>query len=261
MKAERRWNVSLILAAALPLISIFSLWTRSDLAVTVAGTLSLVIPFAYTLIRESAIRVAVRADKCRRVILLADSLGREIPRWELVEMTAVGLDQEIGSGPHLNPYYVSRYSVGPQRLADNVAESAFYTRELAERFRKLLRLTAGVAAFLALIALWLADLLETMSSETIVAAAKTVAVMAIFFIFGDFAILAARFGDLADTAKRTFDACVQLRDEPNVSPERVRDVTEDYGIGLVQCPPIPNWWYVRYRDRLNSLYSNSHRAS
>jgi hypothetical protein len=257
-KAGRLWSVCVLLALAVPFISIFSLWSRNDLALSFAGVLALVLPVASVWIREHADAVLIQADKCRRMILFADSFGAEIPASQLAEMTAAGLGVTIGPAPALKPYYRSRLRVGPQRLADNVAESAFYTKELAARFKSLLLAISATAALLAVVALSLSDLLISMSSITIVAAAKTVAVLAVFFVAGDVAVLAKRFWDLSNHAKLAFDKCVRLRATSRATSEEVRDAVEDYRIALLRCAPVPTWWYERYKIELNRLYDESH---
>jgi len=257
-KAGRLWGASVLLALAVPFISVFSLWSRNAVALSFAGVLALVLPVASVWIREHADGVLIQADKCRRLILFADSFGDEIPASQLAEMTAAGLGVTIGPAPALKPYYRSRFPVGPQRLADNVAESAFYTKELAARFKSLLLAISATASLLALVALSLSDLLVSMSSTTIVAAAKTVAVLAVFFVAGDVAILGKRFWDLSNDAKAAFDKCVRLRATAHATPEEVRDAVEDYRIALLQCAPVPTWWYERYKVELNRLYDESH---
>lgn len=45
------------------------------------------------------------------------------------------------------------------------------------------------------------------------------------------------------------------------SHDEVREVVEDYGVALLQCPPIPAWLYSWFRDPLNDIYRDSHQTT
>jgi hypothetical protein len=140
-----------------------------------------------------------------------------------------------------------------------LTESAFFTRALAAKCSFALWFTAGLALLAATVALLMADLWSSEAAGNASSVSKTIGVFIAFVISGDLALHAKKYSNLASEARSAFEAGARLRALAGATPEDVRAVCDDYGVALLQCPPIPGWLYLRHRDELNRLYRESHQ--
>jgi hypothetical protein len=199
-----------------------------------------------------------KGDKCRRLILYADSLGETIPASQIAEVRSWAAGAQLGSAPFEPPYYSSTLPPGAQRLADNLTESAFFTKIVATKCQFALWFAFGMTLVGAASALLLADLLGSPNAGTVTVLAKSIGVFITFLISGDFALLAKKYGDLAAEARVAYEACARLRLDAQATLEEVRSVSDDYGAAVLQAPPIPAWLYMHYQGDLNRMYRDSH---
>lgn len=260
LRAEHLWELSILLAVAMLAATLVGLWVNKPFIVSTVGLVALVFPVAVSWLREAANVAQLRADKCRRLILLADGLGHEIAPAELAEVRAWGLGVKLDQAPFVRPYYSSTLLFGFQRLADMSAEAAFFTEQLAGRMATALKSAFCIALVAAIVALALIDFPGSVAQSSIVLGAKSVAIFLAFLISGDFLLIAHKYSDLRDAAQRAYQRCARLRTDGNVSADEVRAVVEDHGVSLTHCPPVPFWLYSYYRDELNSIYRQSHRV-
>ncbi|MFO0795514.1 MAG: hypothetical protein U0586_15790 [Candidatus Brocadiaceae bacterium] len=87
---------------------------------------TLIIPVIIFLVREKASSSYNRAEKIRRLLLLVDGLGIEPPKLEIAQLR-VELGSIDNQEPlYIPPYYDSPLQAGFNRLADIIAESAFF---------------------------------------------------------------------------------------------------------------------------------------
>ncbi len=257
-RGEQKWITSLSISFGVLGLTITGLWLQSTFLIGIGALASVVAPIAIAWLRESASLDLQRGDKCRRLILYADSLGHEVPASQMATVRAWALGGSISPAPFVRPYYVSRLVPGPQRLADNVTEAAFFTHALATKLQVGLWTAFGIAVIVAATSLILADLAKGIIGATGVAAAKSIGVVLSFLISGDFALLAKKYGDLKNDARLVFEASSRLREDSRATIDDVSPVCEDYGVALLQSPPVPSWLYLRYQSELNRLYRESH---
>lgn len=227
--------------------------------VTSVGVAAGLLPVAVTWLRELATGFQVRADKCRRLILYSDGLGIDVSAASVAEVKAWAAGKALAEAPFVRPFYSSIKAPGPQRLADIVTESAFFTEHLAAKIQFWLWAIFGLTLVASIFALNLADL--AIGTSQLLLVAKSIAVFIAFVISGDVALLAKKYGDLRSDARHAFQRCAQLRDMEKLSHDEVREVVEDYGIALLQCPPIPAWVYKWFRDPLNDIYRDCHQRT
>lgn len=258
-RAEWMWQGSLVLTGIVLALTLWGFWSNSPSWLSITGLAAVIAPVVVAWLREAASEQIVRGDKCRRLILYADGFGREIKSSELAEARAWGLGVNTDAAPFVRPYYSSREAPGPRRLADILTESAFFTKHLAAKVRAGLMIAFILAVAAAAAALYLADLMSNTGLPKLLLAAKSVATFIAFLISGDFLLLMKKYGDLEQEAGRAYERCARLRVQRDLREDEVTSVAEDYGVALFQCPPIPVWLYLRYRDDLNDVYRRSHR--
>lgn len=260
-RAEQWWIVSLLISVVTLCLVLIALWIDSSPWVSLAGIFAILAPVSIAWAREAASASLLRGDKCRRLILYADGLGHDIPPEDLAEVKVWALGSQLKEAPFVKPYYSSSKSPGPQRLADIIAESSFFTEHLARKIATGLWVTFGIALIVACLVLYSADLGAGVSYRVAVFVMKSMAVLVSFLIAGDFLLIAKKYTDLNHEAHQAFSRCARLREAQNLSIDEVRNVVEDYGVALLQAPPIPGKLYGFYRDALNRIYRESHGGS
>lgn len=260
-KAENLWWFSLLIAIGTQVLSLLAVWTNKRFLVTIIGFTVVASPIVITWLREQAVAITNKADKCRRLILYADGLGQAIPNHEIASIRAWVIGKTLKEASFVRPYYSSSLEVGPRRLADIIAESSFFTYQLVERVNFLLKLFLGISIIMFIGILYSSNLfaIADWKQENLVSTvAKSVASVIAFLISGDFLLLIKKYSDLSSAAKVTFDKCVKMRDNRNLKETEILQIVEDYNIVLVQNPPIPSLFYRKYKDDLNKIYRESH---
>lgn len=260
-RAERLWWVTFCIALGTQVNVLIAVWEPNKTFLTVAAILSLLASIAIVWLREHALTIMTKADKCRRLILYSDGLGRDISSSELAQIRAWTLGKELTSAPFVKPYYSSEKPVGPNRLADIMAESAFFTTNLAERMVIFLWVVLFVSALMIIGMLWAIGVLLADGAATglpvVSAMMKSAAVFMAFLISSDFAVLLKKYADLRVLTKEVFEQCARLRDDESLTESGILLIAEDYSIVLLQSPPIPLCLYKKYRDELNTAYRSS----
>lgn len=262
-RAEVRWQLSLLLAVGTLAVTTVGLWIDAPLLVGCAGLIALLLPIGVAWLREAAADAQLRGDKCRRLVLEAQGLGRSVPTAEISEVRAWSVGQALRPTEEQGaPYFLVGDALrpGPQRLSDMVAESSFFTEFLADKLQGWLKLSFAVCLLVAIAALFLLDLASAMDRAAILLVAKSVAVFIAFLISGDFLLLAKKFADLRSAAHRAHQKFDRFRQQADTPVEEVLAAVQDYGVAVVQAPPIPSWLYSLYRDELNRVYSKSRAA-
>jgi len=260
LRAERLWEWSLVLAVGMVGATVAGLWINTPWIVSSIGLIALAFPVAVSWMRDTANDAQLKAEKCRRLILIADGLGHDIAPAELAEVRAWGLGVTLDAAPFVKPYYSSALPDGTQRLADIAAEAAFFSAQLAGKVAAGVRLAFIISVVACVVALMLIDLPGTAAKPILILVAKSTAVFLVFLISGDFFLIAKRYGNLQHASRQALDRCARLRADSAALAEEVRSAVEDYAVALMQCPPIPAWLYLRYRDDLNTVYRSSHQV-
>lgn len=260
-QAENLWWISLWIAIGIPLVSLIVTWIDNNKLMPVVGPIAVISPIVITWLREKAAEIISKADKCRRLILYANGLGQEIPKHEIASVRAWTIGKSLKETAFTPPYYSSKLKAGPNRLADIVAESAFFTHQLVEkinfRLKLIFRLSLiSVVGILYFSNIFVVDSLKQISLISIIA--KSVAIVIAFLISGDFWLLIKKYSDVGSSAKEIFAKCVKMREDSNLEEKDILQIVEDYNIALLQNPPIPRSFYKKYKDELNNVYRESH---
>jgi lysylphosphatidylglycerol synthetase-like protein (DUF2156 family) len=256
-KAEKLWWMSLCIAIGTLFLSLIAVW--ADL--TIIGFMAIASPIVITWLREIAADTTNKADKCRRIILYADGLGQEIPKHELANIYAWGMGGTIEKAPFVSPYYSSILNAGPNRLADIIAESSFFTYQLVDRLNFRFKFIFYLSIIMVVGILYTSDILVNNSNQENLLSifSKSVAIVIAFLISGDFFLLMKKYSDFRTAAKETFDKCVKMRDTADLKEKDILQTVEDYNIAIIQSPPIPSRFYLKYKDELNKIYRESHK--
>jgi len=223
------------------------------------GLVALLFPGVAIVLREWAAVPADRASKISHLVLYADSLGLQIPASEQAKVRRWVPARSLADAPYVAPYYSSTLAPGAGRLADNLAESAYFTEHLTEQVVKRVA-WFGLVVMGALVAVvYLAANADVnVKLKALPAIARGVAVAIAFLVSGDYAVLLWRFLRLMGSARSAYDAASSLRADSSVRLEDVIPILQEYDSARVQAPPLPRWLHVRHMDELNADYRASH---
>lgn len=224
---------------------------------TIIGFATLLIPISAFLVREKASHHFNRAERARRLLLLNDGLGIKPPKLDLAQLEVEINTFDKNRPLYTPPYYDSTLSVGTNRLADIIAESSFFTKNLSMSSAKLF----GMIALLgfALVVSFMYSLIQLNISQTnSQLSAKIVTLMIVFFIAGDFASHYLSYSGLSKNCEVILNKCDRLRNDQSVDINDMIGVMNDYNCALIKSPPIPDFIYKRDQDKLNKAW-RSHR--
>ncbi len=259
-RAELWWTYSLAVSTITLGSAFVAVWIDGPVSLSFAGIFALAAPISIAWMREAASLNLLRGDKCRRLILYADALGDEIKPEDRAQIRAWTIKTPLKEAPFVRPYYSSAMAPGPNRLADIVAESAFFTEHLSGKLAAWLWLAFGLSVAAVCIILYVVGMQWTSSDRVALLVAKSAAVLVSFLLAGDFLLIAKKYSDLRIEAQQAFVRCSLVRNESGVGVNEIRTIAEDYNIAVLQAPPIPAWLYLIYRDDLNRIYRVSHTA-
>jgi hypothetical protein len=268
-QAEVRWWYSLWLSLCAQVLALIATVNNKLWLLAIAGFLALITPIAVAWLREWANNLTQKADKCRRMILYADSLGEDIPSHELAMVRAWTTGIKLQQAPFTSPYYSSSLSNSPQRLMDITTESAYFTEFLAAKTVNYLLVFLVISILILSGIIYFADFATstaTISQENqdmsgVKWAVKAALTAISFILSGDILLLWKKYSDLKLSAQSTFQKCADLRYDKSLSISEAMQVVEDYHLALIQSPPIPLKLYLIYRDPLNQSYQDSHSIS
>lgn len=254
---ERLWNASIGANAVALVAALATVALPADGAWSVPiALIAFLAPGVSVVLREWAAVPLDRADKIRQLVLLSDSLGRPIPASEQANVRRWVPGQSLNPAPYIQPYYSSTLPAGPGRLADNLAESAYFTEHIAEKVARTLAWGGLVVIGLLVAILYVVGTATAASHALVLARGAAVAVA--FLVSGDYAMLLWRFVRLKSAAQQAYRSASALRESPSVQLEDVIPVAQDYDSARVQAPPLPRWLHVLNMEELNADYRQSH---
>jgi hypothetical protein len=142
-------------------------------------------------------------------------------------------------------------------LADNLAESAYFTEHLAEAAAKWVLLILLAIVTLLFVAAYVAGN-APIASKAIPAFARGIVMTIPFVVTGDLAVLLWRYVRLKLSAAGAYTTACVLRDKGAASLEEVLPLLQEYNAARVQGPPLPGWLHARHMKELNADYRASY---
>lgn len=261
-KADKLWWITFLIAISVPLLSLLAIRLDKSTFLVITASVSAITPIAIIWIRHYAAVTYAKADKCRRLVLYADGLGRKITSGELASIRSLVLGKQLKKADFIPPYYLSTKLVGPNRLADVITESAFFTFQLSGKIVFFLWIVFLLSLLIAFFLFLSSNLLvpndEFFRDNLLSTISKSAAIIVACFISGDFALLIKKYADLKSISKDVFNQSAKLRNDNSLSTSQIFFVVEDYNVALIQSPPIPTTVYSKFKDALNEIYRSSH---
>ena len=223
---------------------------------------ALIVQIARVSIRVRAASHGSAAESIRHRLLLCDGFGTTLPHLQSANVLATAGDLANDEPPPLGLYYHSERPPGPERLAELLAESAFYTKHNADWLWRKLALITGIVLVsclgLLLFAVYLASPATMQRTATVFIAAM------LFWAAGDITALTLTFYSLAAASQQTLTDCEHFLERPPLKKERERTAllyATDYAVALAKTPPIPSRVYKKHQARLDQSWQQRHGQS
>src|SRR5689334_3830332 len=98
-KSELYWRLAFWLAFVAQLLLFLAIWVKNVLFLLAVVASGILLPIAIVWLRELSLNNALRGDKCRRLILYDDGLGRHITREDMLEIQSWVLGFQVSEAP------------------------------------------------------------------------------------------------------------------------------------------------------------------
>ena len=261
-KSERRWwlafalVISATLASSLVLSGVLPQGSGLESVVVVVSVL---MPILAVLARNRSSHWASRGDVCRRAFLYRNSLGIDLSIDEKRSIALWPAKTPLSAVTVAAPYFESSKEHGAGRLADNVAESAFITSELARLMAAFLLLASLGVILLCLAALAsLSTLKMTPTNINNVSLLVGIgATIALTFVVGEVAITWLAYRSLADGAKDSFKEASRFSENKETEVTAAMLIAERYSIALASNLPLPYLLYRWHHERIEKAYKDA----
>lgn len=195
------------------------------------------------------------AERLRRLAMLQDGVGREVPALE-----AAILAEKIwktAERPVNAPYYTSTLQKGPKRLIDITAECAFFSGSIANSAWRTFFGVSVLTSAVLLLSLILVTVVGTAQTR-LEAIAKGVLVGITFWMTEDFLEMALRYRRLGLSCERVLQECSRLLEQQNPCGEDAYFVLQEYDSAFANTPPLPASIYARRSQRLAEIWRETH---
>lgn len=252
-RAEKYWWASLLLGLMVQTASIFSSMIQNAVFTVIASTVLFFVPIVARWFQEKSRDDSLRALKCRLAILYSDAFGENIPSDISREIKSWVDEAKLSKAPFKRPYYDSKLSSGPNRLADIVSESAFWTYNLAENMRLIMFLYTGAYLLSALIVMYFLFQIN-LGTGVLIGLAKLVIALISLVFTSEAILLIKQYNELYSESKQVYKVTGKMISTSDLKTSEIMQIVEVYNILLISSPPIPGMIYKFRQESLNRAY-------
>lgn len=252
-RAERHWLTSLLLGLGVQVVFASTTVIQNATFTITTSTILFFIPIATRWIQEKSKNDTLKALRCRLAILYSDAFNESIPTEVLREINSWAGMTKLSKAPFKKPYYDSKLTPGPNRLADIVSESAFWTYNLANDMRWLMSFYTGIYLVSALTLVYFLFQIN-LGAGILVIAAKIVIAMVSFVFTSEALMLIIQYNELYLEAKRIYGDTAKLALKKRLKVSEIMQIVEGYNILLISSPTLPSRLYKFKQNSLNKAY-------
>lgn len=208
--------------------------------------------------RVAGDRLTWQSNAVLRRLDLHDGVGRPIDALEAADFldSASWVTRRWAQSVEIEPYFGSAALPSPQRLVQNLRESAWWTKRLAQDMAR-----AGVFLTVGLVAAGALTLMAAINGLLSPAAADSAAPWlsaGILFVISQSPYQASRrYASLRDGAEKAQERAAALLGARSVREADAIDLAAEYHLVRQCAPVIPTLWYNRRRSGLNRLWRST----
>jgi hypothetical protein len=239
---------------AIALVAIATV-VRNDLVVYIAALATMTGGLVWARADYQYKESRAQAERARRATLLTDGLGGALSAAEVRDLKAhFSVTAEQGRLLEDASYYATHENPGPQRLAEMLEETAFWTFQLLRYSAK--RFWLLFTAFLACGLLLLFGSIPFASTQQVLGGVRIACAMLVLLVSTDVLGRALAYSRASHTVDRI---CLRIKEiKPSGYPRcDLLMILCDYN-SAVECAPMPAAGiYEKHRDQLNRLWNES----
>jgi len=251
------------------------LWWGTALTIRVLGfgvgvlAVLQIVPAAHVVFVVAAVGIAAematfRSDRVRgvaqglrRKLELSDGFGLAVSDAEYSDLLArsPASVKTRAKGKKLPaPYFASTKPAGAERTLENLSESSWWTKHLAETMRTLcaIVIAVAIATSFAMLIIAIERLTETVALDAV---ARIVTSVLLLVASLGFLRLIVGYHDLAVRAGRTEDSAERLKTGAPDATE-VSKLLHEYQLSRATAPILPDWVWQLRQVELNALWKN-----
>lgn len=251
--AKTFWIAALICKAAAGIVGIlsglFALWP------VVGATATFVLAVLDEALTWRSEMVKGDAEMFRRKVDAENSLGWSISRMELSDLVTrySALVQEKDPQQTTDPYFASPQERGARRAVENVRESAWWSKHIAERSGQI---CFGATVLLLLPAiLTVSVVLQTVHEMNTAVAVSRVAT-GVFLLLPTLGLarLSHAYFDFSRKAGASESQASSLLGQTDITDTDAIKLMTEYHLARATAPMLPSLVWRRMRDRLNGVW-------
>jgi len=251
---SKRWWGASILSQVLIVISNISMVLVINL-VQPLFFLVAALSICYMLTQWQSDRLRRISDSVKRKFELLDGLGWKISAKETSDLLAIIPEKIIENAKLANPnqYFESSTLPSPARLLQNLEESSWWTKHLADSMMKITATICASVFVLATVTLIVG--LQTVVNQPLAIVVAKIAVSIIVFVFsGGYFRMAFEYFRLSKEAEKIEDQVVKLLIDKDANEVTALKVLHEYQIIRSSSPQIPTWIWSLRQIRLNRAW-------
>ena len=253
ISSQIHWSWVLALQSVSFATVVISLLVSDPRAVVCLAALGLTSLVGAFVLRQVAGGYDARANALRSAALLEDGLGYRGQKLEKSLAAIVPEHKKAPAPDEDGSYYASALPRGWHRLAEDLAESAYFTGYQSQRLANLYGLLAGGGAVVTVIGFVVYSQFGTTPSCVNTSARLTIALLSTFGT-GDLTSLALGYLRQANVSGDVCESAYALSRKEDADPADVVIEFSRYTGTLGRVPPFPNWLWRQCKDMLNERW-------
>ncbi len=198
-----------------------------------------------------------RAQRLRRKLDLQDSLGWQMSGAEFSDLLMRcprSVKNRARADRSNEPYFASKEPPGPRRALQNVSESAWWSKHLAERMGHICLTVVILGVITAVVILDIA--LQTVGqADTRASVARVVTALLMFLLSIGIIGLTLGYYSLARNAGHSEQVATGLVDSGHADIVDAVKIMNEYHVSRAIGPIIPTWIWKLRRSELNATWA------
>lgn len=249
--AENRHSLAAKLEIVILAIAVGALAVPDGQYALIAALASLLLGVGWRILLRLGQRSHYVAERARRAVILDVGLGIGLSGKAYSDLFSAFSATESSAKKHEDEhFYATSKPVGPDRLADILEQSAFWSKHLF-RISTIRSLTLLVVFFVAAVTCLILLAISTSTSASVLGA-HSVCVILAWFVTGSVLTNVLAFWG---ASKEIDDVEGRLANVSGTTEELLL-VLGDYNAAVQSAPTIPTSTYLRNRSRLNDLWDS-----
>lgn len=249
--AKRYWLISYFLQFITVIISILSTWLPWRWFYVTSGFLAVI----SSICKWRSDYFKVQAEAILRVIEDEDFgyLFSDKQRADLLVSLPNQILKKAWKLNGVDPYFSSETPPSPRRAIENLLESSWFTKHLANKMSQWVRIS--LCFVILVLAMTIFVSWQSISSKEVTqAVGKTVISIIVFLFSAGLFRLYKDYERFSNAADKIIDRAETMLSKNKIDPIEAFRLRRDYQVIRQGAPLIPDFLYKYYRDRLNDMW-------